>query len=103
MGRPRKAKARKRVTATSSEQGTIKQLHEGGARRSRKTLFASRKQIVDRQRVSTLSLKDLRASTQNIGVFSTMNVYYSLARRNSTRGGRIARPPRVPATLTPRL
>merc|ERR1712228_169565 len=98
--RPRKARARKRATATSSEQGTIKQLHEGGARRSRKTLFASCKHVVDRQRVSTLSLKDLRASTQKIGVFSTMTVYCSLARRISTRGGRTARPPRVLATLT---
>merc|ERR1712083_102915 len=95
--------ARKRATATSSEQGAIKQLHEGGARRSRKTLFASCKQVVDRQRLSTLSLKDLRLSTQKIGVFSTMTVCYALARRISTRGGRNGRPPRAPATLTPRL
>merc|ERR1712151_226555 len=94
---------RKRATATSSEQGALKQPHEGGARRSRRTVFASCKQVVDGQRVSTLSLKDLRASTQKIGVFSTTTVCYSLALRISTRGGRIARPPRVPATLTPRL
>merc|ERR1712113_949758 len=102
--RPRKARARKRATATSSEQGAITQLHVGGARRSRKTLFASSKQVVGRQRVSTLCRKDLRASTQKICVFSTMTVCCSLGRRISTRGGRIARPPRVPATLTtPRL
>merc|ERR1712157_366464 len=101
--RPRRARARRRVTATSSEQAATEQLREGGAHRSRKRLLASRKQIVDRQRGSTLSLKDLRVSTQEIGVFSTQTFCCSFARRIWTRGGRIARPPRVTATLTSRL
>merc|ERR1711933_367859 len=98
--RPRRARARRRVTATWAEQAATEQLREGGAHRSRKRLLASRKQIVDRQRGSTLSLKDLRVSTQEISVFSTQTFCCSLARHIWTRGGRIARPPRVTATLT---
>merc|ERR1711897_80746 len=81
--RPRRARARRRATATSSEHATTDQLHEGGSRGSRKSLPARCKQIVDRQRVSTLSLKDLRVSTQEIGVFSAPTFCCSLALRIS--------------------
>merc|ERR1712083_363695 len=101
--RPRKARARKKATATSSEKGAIKHLHEGGARRIRKTLSARCKQVVDRQRLSTLSLKDPRASTQKVGVFSMMTVCRSFAQRIQTRGVRNAGPPRGPATLIPSM
>merc|ERR1712014_157438 len=103
MGRPRRARARRRATATSSEHAATEQLHEGGSRRSRKSLPASCKQIVDRQLVSTLSLKDLRVSTQELGVFSAPTFCCSLALHISARGGRIARPSRVTVTLTSRL
>merc|ERR1712228_26753 len=68
--RPRRARARKKAMATSSEQAATEQLQKGGAHRCRETLLASCKQVVHKQRVSTLSLKDLRVSTQKIGVFS---------------------------------
>merc|ERR1712087_672029 len=101
--RPRRARARRRATATSSEHAATEQLHEGGSRGSRKSLPARCKQLVDRQRVSTLSLKDPRVSTQEIGVLSAPTFFCSLALRISARGGRIARPPRVTATLPSRL
>merc|ERR1711963_756525 len=95
--------ARRRATAMSSEHAATEQLHEGGSRGSRKNFHARCKQIVDRQRVFTLSLQDLRVSAQEIGVLSAPTFCCSLALRISARGGRIARPPRVTATLSSRL
>merc|ERR1711933_602155 len=96
--RPRRARARRRATATSSEHAAKEQLHEGGSSRSRESLPASRKQIVDRQRVSTLSLKDLRVSTPEIGVFSAPTFWCSLALRISLE---VAELPGRLASLSP--
>merc|ERR1712087_1028067 len=96
--RPRRARARRRATATSSEHAPTEQLHEGGSRGSRKSLPARCKQLVGRQRVSTLSLKDLRVSTQEIGVLSAPTFCCSLALRISLE---VAELPGRLASLSP--
>merc|ERR1712085_99088 len=60
--KPRRARARRRVMATSSEQAPAEEVRDGGAHLDRKLLFASCELNVEKHMcVSTQSINDLHA------------------------------------------
>merc|ERR1712228_181007 len=76
MGRPRRARARKRAMATNSEQAATYHLHVGGAHGDRTRLFAS----CERQHVfHAVPRWPALLTLQEASVFSTLTSCYSLA------------------------
>merc|ERR1712228_262632 len=98
--KPRRARARRRAMATSSEQAPAGELHDGGAHRVARICLQV---VIDKQCVFHSLSAACKLSAQDVDVFSTKTSCYSLAEHIQIRAGRIVRPSGVPATLPLRL
>merc|ERR1711957_328497 len=78
--KPRRARARKRVMATSSEQAPAEEMHDGGAHLDRKLLFASCELNVEKPCVFPHSRSTAcTLATQDVSVLPTKTHCCSLA------------------------